>query len=61
VFNQKSCVIDCTARNLSEGGARLHVASVVGVPEQFELLIDGTVRRVETMWRTEHEIGVAFL
>jgi hypothetical protein len=32
VFNQKSCVIDCTARNLSEGGARLHVASVVGVP-----------------------------
>jgi hypothetical protein len=30
-------------------------------PEQFELLIDGTVRRVETMWRTEHEIGVAFL
>jgi len=25
-------VIDCTARNLSEGGARLHVASVVGVP-----------------------------
>ena len=32
MFNQKSCVIDCTARNLSEGGARLHVASVVGVP-----------------------------
>jgi hypothetical protein len=61
VFNHKSSVIDCTARNLSVCGARLQVADVVSVPEQFELLIDGASRPAKTVWRADGEIGIQFV
>jgi hypothetical protein len=54
--------IDCTIRNVSETGAALEVASPVGIPEEFNLLISGnrSNRRCQVMWRKENRIGVAF-
>jgi hypothetical protein len=33
-------VIDCTVRNLSDGGALLLVNSLIGIPDSFDLTID---------------------
>jgi PilZ domain len=54
--------IDCTVRNVSETGAALEVASPVGIPSEFNLLISGTrgSRPCQVMWRKENRIGVAF-
>jgi hypothetical protein len=62
IFNRKSCVVDCTIRNLSDAGACLHVPNVVGIPQEFELLIalDRTVRPCTVKWRTTNQIGVSF-
>src|SRR5215469_14284121 len=35
VFNNNSSVIDCVVRDLSPQGARLLVASLVGIPDRF--------------------------
>ena len=42
VFNDRHSVIDCTVRNLSANGALLLLPSIVGVPNEFEVCIDGT-------------------
>jgi hypothetical protein len=60
VFNHKTCVVDCTVRNLSEGGACLQVQTVVGIPETFELVLDGIDRPCSIKWRTVNRIGVSF-
>lgn len=53
--------IDCTVKNFSDGGATLDVASPVGIPAQFFLLIKGDKpRRCRAIWRKEKRIGVAF-
>jgi hypothetical protein len=41
VFNDGRSAIDCAVRNLSDGGACLEVASLVGIPETFTLTVDG--------------------
>ncbi len=54
--------LDCQVRNLSETGARLRVASVVGIPDSFELrLDDGRIFQCRTAWRKSDEIGVSFV
>jgi len=62
IFNHKTCVVDCTVRNLSDAGACLQVDSVVGIPEAFDLLIplDPAVRPCTVKWRSANRIGVAF-
>ena len=54
--------IDCTVRNLSETGAALQVASVVGIPTDFSLVIqsDNFNRKCRVVWRKLNWIGVAF-
>ncbi len=54
--------IDCVVRNVSETGAALEVASPVGIPGQFNLLISGdrTQLRCQVVWRKEKRIGVRF-
>ena len=54
--------IDCTVRNLSETGAALEVASVVGIPTEFSLVIpsDNVNRKCRVVWRKLNRIGVAF-
>lgn len=56
-------VIDCTVRNLSESGAALEVASPLGIPETFNLLVSGepSPRRCRVAWRKDKRIGIAFL
>lgn len=54
--------ISCVVRNVSEAGAALDVASPLGIPDEFDLLIeaDGFRRHCRVMWRTERRIGVSF-
>ncbi len=54
--------IDCVVRNVSETGAALEVASPVGIPAEFDLLISGdrTRLRCKVVWRREKRIGVRF-
>jgi hypothetical protein len=55
-------VVDCTVRNLSTNGALLIVASLAGIPEKFELVLDATGehRVCRVAWRGEDRLGVAF-
>jgi two-component system chemotaxis response regulator CheY len=53
--------IDCTIRDISEDGACLGVASALGIPESFNLVLDDkTLRRCRLKWRKERQIGVEF-
>ena len=61
-INDGFSVIDCTVRNLSETGALLRVVSVVGIPDQFVLIIsDNQKHNCTVVRRTATDIGVAFL
>lgn len=61
-FNDGNSSIDCTIRNISATGALLLVASPVGIPEQFVLLIeaDHLRRNCQVVRRTSQELGVRF-
>jgi hypothetical protein len=54
--------VDCTIRNLSKTGAMLNVATPIGLPEQFTLLIQKTAQHqsCRVIWRAEKQIGVVF-
>ncbi len=52
--------IDCTVRNLSETGAALDVTSPLGIPSEFVLVTDDTLRPCRIVWRKEKRIGVTF-
>ena len=61
VFNSGRSTIDCTVRNLSRDGAKLQVASVVGIPDTFDLLLPNTTRQpCRVAWRKVKEVGVVF-
>lgn len=61
VFNGGRSTITCTVRNLSTTGALLRVESVVGVPPDFVLSLDGgTQYRCKVVRRSGGEIGVEF-
>jgi len=55
--------IDCTVRNLSASGAALDVASPLGIPERFDLVISAEHFRQTSrvVWRKEKRIGVTFV
>lgn len=62
VFNLGRSTIDCTVRNLSGKGAKLQVASVLGIPDRFDLLLESTARQpCVVAWRTHRELGVQFV
>lgn len=54
--------IDCCVRNLSPAGALLEVASQVGIPEEFVLVIEPDRARhpCRVIWRTATRLGVTF-
>jgi hypothetical protein len=61
VFNGGRSTIDCTVRDLSSRGAKLQVASVVGIPDTFDLLLEGHARQpCRVAWRSLKEIGAEF-
>ena len=60
-FNAGRSTVDCTVRNLSSKGAKLQVTSVFGIPDTFDLLLDGHRRQpCRVVWRTLKELGVLF-
>ncbi|MES2027698.1 MAG: PilZ domain-containing protein [Pseudomonadota bacterium] len=54
--------IDCTVRNLSASGARVDIASPLGLPQNFTLVIeaDQFIRRCRPVWNTDRQLGVVF-
>jgi PilZ domain len=54
--------IDCRVRNLSPAGACLEVASQVGIPDDFTLVVesDQVHAPCHVIWRTATRIGVEF-
>lgn len=52
--------ISCTVRNVSDTGALLAVASPVGIPQEFTLVIpaDDLYRFCRVVWRSGDRIGV---
>jgi len=63
VFNHRASVIDCTVRDLSQGGARLQVTTPVGLPAVFDLVFDSdnTSLPCRLVWQTKQEVGVEFV
>ena len=60
IFNRKTSVVDCTVRNVSDGGACLEVDSVVGIPKAFDLVMDGIRRSCNVKWTNANRMGVSF-
>ena len=60
-FNRAG-TIDCRVRNLSPAGACLEVASPLGIPDQFVLVVDADhlQQPCHVIWRTATRMGVAF-
>jgi hypothetical protein len=63
VFNNNTSSIDCVVRDLSPTGARLEVASPIGIPDWFDLRINrnGVCYPSKVVWRSANQIGVMFL
>ncbi len=62
LLNHHQSSIDCTIRNLSLSGARLEVASSLGIPERFDLIFnaDQSIRPCRMVWHKEKQLGVEF-
>ena len=62
VFNGGFSAMECTVRNLSEGGAMLEFSGVIALPNEFTLFMkqDGQGRPCKVAWRSGSRIGVAF-
>jgi PilZ domain len=60
-FN-RAAGIDCRVRNMSPAGACLEVASQVGIPDDFVLVVshDKFSRPCHVSWRSETRLGVKF-
>lgn len=63
VLNGYHSTIDCTVRNMSEGGARLRIEGPIAIPEFFHLKVTeaGALRRVRKCWHINNDLGVQFL
>ena len=61
VINDGFSTFQCTVRNLTDIGARLKIASVIGIPDSFQLMMDdGRKFDATIVWKTEGEVGVKF-
>ena len=54
--------VDCRVRNMSPAGACLEVASQLGIPDDFTLVveIDHVKAPCHVIWRTATRLGVTF-
>ncbi len=61
VFDGGRSHIDCMIRNMSDGGAKLEVATVKNIPQTFDLLVPGhKPHPCRVTWRALKELGVDF-
>ena len=60
-FN-RAAGIDCRVRNMSPAGACLEVASQIGIPDDFVLVVecDHLHQPCHVIWRTATRMGVEF-
>jgi hypothetical protein len=58
----RSSVLDCVVRNLTNSGACLAVPNAVALPEAFDLTMDDlrTCRHCIVVWKHIDKAGVAF-
>ncbi len=63
VFNNRSSVLDCCVRDLSDTGARIYFADTSELPSVFELEIPnrGVRAKGRLMWSRGANHGVMFL
>ena len=63
LFNNRSSVLDCTVRDLSETGAQLTFADISLLPLDFELEIPSKDlrARVQLVWSRGKNHGVKFV
>ena len=56
-------IINCTVRDLSEGGAKLSCGEPTSIPKSFRLVITGetTQREARVRWRRGNDVGVEFV
>jgi len=61
--NGHGLVMDCTIRDLSDTGARVHVPSAIGLPDEVALLVlrEGVVRLSRRIWSRAPLFGLEFL
>jgi hypothetical protein len=54
--------LDCAVHDLTEDGASLEVASPIGIPDRFDLMVgdERTPRPCHVAWRSARRIGVDF-
>lgn len=62
VADRRLTNVDCTIRDLSEGGARIEFSDPCNLPKEFELTIPGKNASywARTTWRDGLRFGVAF-
>ena len=62
LLNHHHSAIDCTVRNLSPIGACLNVASAIGIPDRFDVILDAdqSIRQCRVIWHKEKQLGVEF-
>jgi len=58
-----SSMLDCTVRDLTNGGARVKILNAVDLPDVIAITFDSgrTFRPCRVIWRTPNETGVEFL
>jgi len=61
-YETPATTVECLARDLSAGGARLAFAGATPIPDAFALTIParGETRSVRVVWRDGRQIGVAY-
>jgi len=61
-FNRAAASIDCRVRNTSPAGACLEVASQLGIPDDFLLVVgyDKINKPCHVIWRADMRMGVEF-
>ncbi len=60
VFSDKAPKLECAVRNISETGALLQVSATAGIPNSFDVIIDGVRRRCSLVRSTDTRLGVVF-
>jgi hypothetical protein len=63
VYNNRSCVVNCQIRDISNAGCKILISNSASLPKHFELQIAGIpeTRLCEIRWRKTSEIGVKFI
>lgn len=60
VITEKQPKIECTVRNISDTGCAVHVATTIGIPQNFYLIVGDMRRHCHLRWKTGTKIGVKF-